>query len=98
MGTLLEQNLKDLANKLKQYVQQTGQITNPKINNLIKVIVSLDGSWRTHLWAVDKTVDVWSQQIREVLDVTIKYSKCLEYDKILHRKNEDQIMHGEYLK
>ena len=85
-GTLLEQNLKELANKLKQYMQQTGRITNPKIDKLIRVIVSLDGSWRTRGWAVNNTVDVWSQQIGKVLDVIIKCLKCLEYGNITQKK------------
>ena len=86
VGTLLEQSLKELANKLKQYVQQTGQITNPKIEKLIRVIVSLDGSWRTRRWAVDNIVEVWSQQIGKVLDVTIKCLKRLEYENVTQKK------------
>ena len=50
MGTLLKQNHKEVANKLKLHLQETTQITNPRIDKLTETSASFDTSWRTRGW------------------------------------------------
>ena len=50
METLLEQILKEVANKLKQKLQKTGQITNPRTDKLTEISAIFGSPWKTRDW------------------------------------------------
>ena len=79
LGTLLEQNLDGVANKLKHYLQETCQI-----DRLTEISESFNGSWTTYGWvSCDGIIAVCSDQIGKVLNVIIKFRV-----KMFHSKNE----------
>ena len=86
MGTLLKQNHKEVANKLKLHLQETTQITNSRIDNLTETNAC-------KFWYFLENPRLGILGIAGGLWLNVQ-----NVDKMLHREKEGQIMPLEYLK